>query len=156
MNGYILHYDTPEARPPIRQARGATTECGKVGFATERAADAAARNTVSNRGTPDQWPRPYACDDCGWYHVGHAAPEVLSGLATYDEWVVQNAAAAVRQATGTIVRAVDLKPTWSRVGEAWRVTVEHPVHGPVASKPSADPGLAVESLLARLKRLPAN
>jgi hypothetical protein len=127
---------------------------GKHAYATLADATLVAENTTSNRNGPNNQVRPYQCPDCGRYHIGHSAQEVADGLATHEEWYQEGAGKAVRQARFDIVHSVGLAPTWSRVGQAWRATVVHPIHGPVSSKPSADPGLAAENLLARLRRLP--
>ncbi len=130
------------------------TACGKRGFATSGEADAAAARTETNRDEPGNGPSAYRCETvCGLWHVGHPVPSWLATVITVDEWR-HGAGRAMRQADNDITAAVGLPATWSRVGQAWRVTVDHPTRGQVSSKPSADPGLAAESLLGRLRRLP--
>lgn len=143
---------TDYVAPFVEPAERHTSCQGKRGFATLHDAQVAAFNTVSDRPDPGDGPQGYDCPACPWFHVGHPPTVIAEGLATADEWYRQGARIAVRSATADIVRATGHSPAWSRVGEAWRVAITHPVFGEVASKPSADPGLAAESLLRRLRR----
>lgn len=144
-NGYI--------EPTVLES--SPTCLSKRGFA-EADARRLAEFAPSNREDPDNWIRAYKCPHCAWWHLGHAAQEVVDGLADYDEWYTGGARRAVRNAAADIIRTTGLTPTWSRVGEAWRATVDHPAVGEVSSKPSADPGLAAEHLLTNLRRIPCS
>ncbi len=133
---------------------GARTQCGKFAYATIAAAEAAARHTRPDRGDPSDWPHPYACDRCGWFHVGHLPQPVRDGLCTRDEWFAPvGPGAAMRHHTIAFLKAHGVAPLWTRVGEAWRATVEIAGRA-VSSKPSRNPNTAAEDLIRRIRRVP--
>lgn len=138
----------------FRRQRGTwIANCGKLGFATKATAEHAARCTDSDRGQPDRWPRPYACDRCGWFHTGHAPQLVADGVVTADEWFGPTGiAGAIRAAEHRLRQACGACTVrWSRVGAAWQAAVEADDHR-IASKPMPNPGAAIDHLIKRLRR----
>jgi hypothetical protein len=68
-----------------------TPQCGKKGYLTRADAKKALRG---HRGFGfDRHVRPYRCDDCGCWHLGHLPAAVRLGIVTAAEF---NAAAAAR------------------------------------------------------------
>ena len=51
---------------------------GKRSYVTRADARSAARQLPDHMGT-------YRCDSCGYYHVGHVAPEIIRGITTRGE-----------------------------------------------------------------------
>lgn len=137
------HEDLSDRHTPCRD---------KKVYETLAEAQLAAFRTRSLRRNPGSGLQGYACPHCSGFHAGHLPVDVDNGLVTHHEWYTLGAGSALRAATAEVVRVTGRSPHWSRVGEAWRAMVAHPVYGDVASKPSADPGLAAESLLQRLRR----
>lgn len=56
---------------------------GKRGFVARAGAKAAAHQ-VAKSGSPGL--RPYQCEQCGNWHIGHKPPAVVRGDMSADEW----------------------------------------------------------------------
>lgn len=73
MSGYRGGSFAKKGREAFRTAR--VSSCTKVAFYTRRQAKEKARELKSVRGHM----RPYRCDDCGFWHIGHLPARIRLG-----------------------------------------------------------------------------
>jgi hypothetical protein len=132
----------------------ATNACGRVAFRTRKLARKGAERMPL---PPDSQHRPYKCDGCELWHVGHIPALVAQGVVTTDEWYGRNNGPAYRD---ILIPLLDLARRHLG-GQPWFERREHPELGDLwtaagdaygqtlYARDYDDPVSAVEALIAQ-------
>lgn len=143
-----------------RQDKGSRSTCGKFGYPTRKLARNQASRTVDDRDDPYSRIRPFECERCDFFHIGHTPIEVINGVVSAEEWfglrdskgkgvgaLITSCRSQLIEASGGFVR-------FERAGEAWGVTIVGAGAARVTLAGFPDVASLTAAALARYEHIP--